>query len=83
MCVAVGPPAIARLHRARPLTRRRPQRARRRRQNELCMMEMIHFIVESLDKHFGNVCELDILFHLDEVRGRVRRAGDRTDCRGG
>ena len=47
------------------------------------MMEMIHFIVESLDKHFGNVCELDILFHLDEVRGPVRRAGDRTDWRGG
>ena len=47
------------------------------------MMEMIHFIVESLDKHFGNVCELDILFHLDEVRGRVTRAGDRTDWRGG
>ena len=39
-------------------------------QNELCMMEMIHFIVESLDKHFGNVCELDILFHLDEVGRR-------------
>ena len=34
------------------------------------MMEMIHFIVESLDKHFGNVCELDILFHLDEVGRR-------------
>ena len=32
------------------------------------MIEMIHFLVECLDKHFGNVCELDILFHLDEVR---------------
>ena len=37
-------------------------------QNELCVIEMIHFLVECLDKHFGNVCELDILFHLDEVR---------------
>ena len=28
---------------------------------------MIHFLVECLDRHFGNVCELDILFHLDKV----------------
>ena len=42
--------------------------------NELITLEMIHLFVEVLDKHFGNVCELDLVFNfykaywlLDEV----------------
>ena len=31
------------------------------------MLEFIHAVVETLDKHFGNVCELDIMMHLDKV----------------
>ena len=36
-------------------------------ENELGMLEFIHAVVETLDKHFGNVCELDIMMHLDKV----------------
>ena len=42
--------------------------------NELLSLEGIHLYVEALDKYFGNVCELDLIFHgykanyiLDEV----------------
>ncbi len=42
--------------------------------NELLALEGIHHFVELLDKYFGNVCELDIIFNyhkahylLDEV----------------
>jgi len=42
--------------------------------NELLTLEMIHHFVEILDKYFGNVCELDLIFNfhkayylLDEV----------------
>jgi AP-1 complex subunit sigma 1/2 len=42
--------------------------------NELVALDMIHQFVEVLDKHFSNVCELDLVFHfykaywlLDEV----------------
>lgn len=42
--------------------------------NELISLDMIHLFVEVLDKHFGNVCELDLVFNfykaywlLDEV----------------
>jgi hypothetical protein len=34
-------------------------------QNELGVLEMIHCMVETLDKWFSNVCELDIMFSLD------------------
>jgi hypothetical protein len=47
-----------------------------RSDNELVTLEMIHLFVEILDRYFGNVCELDIIFNfhkayyiLDEVRG--------------
>ena len=30
-------------------------------------METIHFFVELLDTYFGNVCELDIIFHFNKV----------------
>jgi len=32
------------------------------------MLELIHHYVESLDKYFGNVCELDIIFNFHKVR---------------
>ncbi|AAZ10433.1 clathrin coat assembly protein ap19, putative [Trypanosoma equiperdum] len=42
--------------------------------NELAILEMIHHFVELLDRYFGNVCELDLIFNfhrayfvLDEV----------------
>jgi AP-4 complex subunit sigma-1 len=33
--------------------------------NELGTLEFIHALVETLDKYFGNVCELDIMFSID------------------
>ena len=36
-------------------------------ENELAMYEFIHCAVETLDRHFGNVCELDIMFHLEKA----------------
>ncbi|RVW38305.1 AP-4 complex subunit sigma [Vitis vinifera] len=30
--------------------------------NELAILEFIHLLVETMDRHFGNVCELDIMF---------------------
>lgn len=32
--------------------------------NELVTLDMIHHFVEVLDKHFSNVCELDLVFHF-------------------
>ncbi|KDD74689.1 small chain of the clathrin adaptor complex [Helicosporidium sp. ATCC 50920] len=34
-------------------------------ENELAILEFIHCMVETLDKWFSNVCELDILFSLE------------------
>lgn len=39
-----------------------------RLQNELAVLELIHCFVEVLDKHFGQVCELDIMNDPDVVR---------------
>ena len=36
-------------------------------ENELAVLEFIHCLVEALDKYFGNVCELDIMFNLDKA----------------
>ncbi|XP_074630581.1 uncharacterized protein LOC141889254 isoform X3 [Acropora palmata] len=36
-------------------------------QNELAILEFIHNLVETLDRYFSNVCELDIMFNLDRV----------------
>jgi AP-4 complex subunit sigma-1 len=36
-------------------------------ENELAIYEFIHCAVETLDRHFGNVCELDIMFHLEKA----------------
>jgi len=35
--------------------------------NELLGLEVIHHYVEMLDKYFGNVCELDIIFNFHKV----------------
>lgn len=31
-------------------------------ENELLVLEAVHRYVETLDRHFGNVCELDLIF---------------------
>jgi AP-1 complex subunit sigma 1/2 len=35
--------------------------------NELVGLEIIHHFVESLDRYFGNVCELDIIFNFHKA----------------
>merc|ERR1712137_477775 len=35
--------------------------------NELAILELIHLFVEALDGYFGNVCELDLVFHFNKV----------------
>ncbi len=35
--------------------------------NELAHLEAIHLFVEILDKYFGNVCELDLVFNFLKV----------------
>ena len=36
-------------------------------ENELAVLEFIHSLVETLDRYFENVCELDIMNHLDKA----------------
>ncbi|KAM0939016.1 putative adaptor protein complex, sigma subunit [Dioscorea sansibarensis] len=36
-------------------------------QNKLVILEFIHLLVETMDRHFGNVCELGIMFHLEKA----------------
>ena len=35
--------------------------------NELLALEIIHRFVEQMDKMYGNVCELDIIFGFDKA----------------
>lgn len=35
--------------------------------NELLALEVIHRFVECLDKHYGNVCELDIVYGMSQA----------------
>jgi len=35
--------------------------------NELGVLEVIHRYVEVLDKYFGSVCELDIIFNFEKA----------------
>mmetsp|Transcript_53242 Transcript_53242/g.65275 ORF Transcript_53242/g.65275 Transcript_53242/m.65275 type:complete len:148 (-) Transcript_53242:119-562(-) len=37
------------------------------RENELAILEFIHTLVETLDKYFENVCELDIMFNIEKA----------------
>ena len=36
-------------------------------ENELAYLEFIHALVETLDKYFENVCELDIMFNIEKA----------------
>ena len=36
--------------------------------NELITLELIHHYVEVLDRYFGNVCELDLIFNFHKAR---------------
>ncbi|EGR32744.1 hypothetical protein IMG5_071970 [Ichthyophthirius multifiliis] len=36
-------------------------------ENELGILEIIHHYVECLDKYFGNVCELDLIFNFHKA----------------
>ncbi|KAL7752605.1 hypothetical protein RI367_002139 [Sorochytrium milnesiophthora] len=36
-------------------------------ENELIMLEAIHRYVELLDRYFGNVCELDLIFNFQKA----------------
>uniref|UniRef100_A0A7S3IAW4 AP complex subunit sigma n=1 Tax=Anophryoides haemophila TaxID=46462 RepID=A0A7S3IAW4_9CILI len=36
-------------------------------ENELSILEIIHHYVEVLDKYFGNVCELDLIFNFHKA----------------
>lgn len=35
--------------------------------NELITLEVIHRLVESLDRFYGNVCELDLIFSFEDA----------------
>lgn len=35
--------------------------------NELSILEFIHTLVETLDRYFENVCELDIMFNIEKA----------------
>jgi len=36
-------------------------------ENELGLLEFIHTLVETMDKWAGSICELDIMYHLEQV----------------
>jgi len=36
-------------------------------ESELGVLDLIQVLVESLDRSFENVCELDLVFHFDDV----------------
>lgn len=36
-------------------------------ENELAILEFIHSLVETMDKYFDSVCELDIMFHIEKA----------------
>ncbi|KAI8021190.1 AP-4 complex subunit sigma [Camellia lanceoleosa] len=39
--------------------------------NELAILEFIHLLVETMDRHFGNVCGLDNMVHLEKAHFRL------------
>lgn len=43
--------------------------------NELLMLELIQHYVELLDRHFCNVCELDMVFNVNKVSCSLHRYG--------
>ena len=51
-------------------------------ESELGILDLIQVFVEALDKCFENVCELDLVFHMDRVCAtRSRRSRRRRCCR--
>lgn len=46
--------------------------------NELLTLEIIHHYVEILDRYFGNVCELDIIFNFHKVTGETLTGRERN-----
>ena len=36
-------------------------------ENELAVLEFIHSLVETLDRYFESVCELDIMYHIEKA----------------
>jgi len=42
-------------------------------ENELIVLELMQTFVEVLDKYFGNVCELDLIFNFHKVNVSPRR----------
>ncbi|KAJ2028337.1 Sigma-adaptin 3A, partial [Coemansia sp. S3946] len=36
-------------------------------ESELGILDLIQVFVEALDRMFENVCELDLIFHFDEI----------------
>jgi Clathrin adaptor complex small chain len=46
--------------------------------NELITLEIIHHFVEVLDRYFGNVCELDLIFNFHKVQAGGRRSSVRN-----
>jgi hypothetical protein len=36
-------------------------------ENELASLELIHLFVEILDRYFGSVCELDVVYNFYKV----------------
>ncbi|KAL9644453.1 hypothetical protein ABK040_016580 [Willaertia magna] len=36
-------------------------------ENELAILEFIHCLVETFDRYFENVCELDVMFNLEKA----------------
>jgi hypothetical protein len=36
-------------------------------ENELSMLEFIHHIIETYDRYFENVCELDLMFGIEKA----------------
>ncbi|CAM6114249.1 unnamed protein product [Calypogeia fissa] len=46
-------------------------------ENELAILEFIHCVVETLDRYFGNVCELDIMFHLEKAHFMLEEMGSK------
>ncbi|KVH89840.1 Adaptor protein complex, sigma subunit [Cynara cardunculus var. scolymus] len=43
------------------------QKERSKEDNELEILEIIQYFVETLHRYFGNVCELDLIFHFHKV----------------
>ena len=41
-------------------------------ESELGILDLIQVFVETLDKCFENVCELDLIFHVDKVSLNVQ-----------